>query len=238
MNLILLHKEDFIDTRRVRLSGRRFTHIRDILSAVQGQDLQVGMLGGKLGTGRISALAKDAVELTILLQHEPPPPLPATVIMALPRPKVFRRVLQGLTAMGVKRIILLNSWRVDKSYWQSPILAPETLQEQLLLGLEQARDTLLPKVDIQQRFKPFVEDLLPSIANGTCALVADPHAVQACPANLHEAVTLAIGPEGGFTPYEIEKLKEAGLKPVHLGARPLRVETVVPALLGRLQFCP
>ena len=238
MNLILLHKKDFIDTGRVRLSDRRFAHIRDILSAVQGQDLQVGMLGGKLGIGRISALAKDAVELTILLQHEPPPPLPVTVIMALPRPKVFKRVLKGLTAMGVKRIILLNSWRVDKSYWQSPVLAPESLHEQLLLGLEQARDTLLPKVDIQQRFKPFVEDLLPSIANGTCALVADPHAVQPCPANLHEAVTLAIGPEGGFTPYEIEKLEEAGLKPVHLGARPLRVETAVPALLGRLQFCP
>ncbi|MBW2475394.1 MAG: 16S rRNA (uracil(1498)-N(3))-methyltransferase, partial [Deltaproteobacteria bacterium] len=86
MNLILLHKEDFTDTKRVRLSDRRFAHICDILAAVQGQDLQVGILGGKLGTGRISALAKDAVELTILLQHEPPPPLPATVIMALPRP--------------------------------------------------------------------------------------------------------------------------------------------------------
>jgi len=237
MNLILLHKEDFVDTDRVRLNGRRFTHIRDVLSAEQEQVLQVGMLGGKLGTGRISALAQDTVELTILLQHDPPPPLSATVIMALPRPKVFRRVLQGLTAMGVKRIILLNSWRVDKSYWHSPTLNPENLQEQMLLGLEQARDTRLPKVEIQQLFKPFVEDILPSIAKGTCALVAHPHAVQACPANLYEAVTLAIGPEGGFTPYEIEKLEEAGLSPVHLGPRPLRVETAVPALLGRLQGC-
>ena len=237
MNLILLHKEDFVDTARVRLGGRRFAHIRNILSAEQGQQLQVGLLGGKIGTGIVTALMQDTVELTIKLEHQPPQPLPATLIMALPRPKVFRRVLQGVTAMGVKRIILMNSWRVDKSYWQSPLLTPENLHKQMLLGLEQARDTLLPNVEIQQRFKPFVEDILPSIVQETCGLVAHPHAAQACPANLHEAVTLAIGPEGGFTPYEVEKLEEAGLRPVHLGPRPLRCETAVPALLGRLQLC-
>lgn len=237
MNLILLYQEDFINKDRVRLSGRRFAHIRDILSAEPGQGFQVGLLGGKVGIGTVSVIAQDAVELTVLLEHEPPPALPATVILALPRPKVFKRVLQGITAMGVKRIILLNSWRVDKSYWHSPILTPENLQEQTLLGLEQARDTILPKIEIQQRFKPFVEDILPSIAHGTCALVAHPHAAQACPANLDETITLAIGPEGGFTPYEVAKLEEAGLNPVHLGPRPLRVEVAIPAVLGRLQFC-
>ena len=157
--------------------------------------------------------------------------------MALPRPKVFKRVLQSITAMGVKRIILTNSWRVDKSYWQSPLLTPENLHQQMLLGLEQARDTILPKIEIQQRFKPFVEDLLPTIVSGTCGFVAHPDAPRACPANSSGAVTLAIGPEGGFTHYEIEKLEEAGLQAVHLGPRPLRFETAVPALLGRLQFC-
>ena len=93
-------------------------------------------------------------------------------------------------------------------------------------------------MEIRRRFKPFVEDLLPTIVHGTCGLVAHPHAARACPANLHGAVTLAIGPEGGFTTYEVEKLEVAGLQPVHLGPRPLRCETAVPALLGRLQFCP
>lgn len=238
MNLVLLHKEDFVDTARVRLGGRRSTHIREVLSAVQGQNLRVGLLGGKVGTGTVTALAQDSVELTVVLERQPPQPLPATVIMALPRPKVFKRVLQGVTAMGVKRIILIHSWRVDKSYWQSPLLTPEHLHEQLLLGLEQACDTILPRVETQPRFKPFVEDLLPSIVSGTQGLVAHPHAAQACPANLHGTVTLAIGPEGGFTAYEVAKLEEAGLKAVHLGPRPLRFETAVPALLGRLQFCP
>jgi len=237
MNIILLHKEDFVDTARVRLQGRRFAHIRNTLSAEPGQGLQVGLLDGKLGTGWVSVVTQDAVELTVALAKDPPQPLPATVIMALPRPKVLKRVLQSVAAMGVKRIVLTNSWRVEKSYWHSPLLAAENLQQQLLLGLEQARDTLLPEVDIQPRFKPFVEDILPTIAKGTRALVAHPHAARACPANLDAPLTLAIGPEGGFTPYEVEKLEAAGLQPVHLGSRPLRFETAVPALLGRLQFC-
>jgi len=234
MNLILLHKEDFIGSTRVRLLGRRYEHARAVLKVSNGKSLQVGLLGDKTGTGTVLSIDEQALELEVLLQHDPPEPLPVTVILAMPRPKVFKRVLQGMTAMGIKQVILLNTWRVDKSYWQTPALEPATIQEQLILGLEQARDTILPTVNLQQRFKPFVEDTLPAIAANTCALVAHPGSSQPCPVNVSQEVTLAIGPEGGFTTYEIEKLVAAGLTAIHLGNRPLRVETAVPALLGRL----
>jgi len=234
MNLILLHQEDFIGSRRVRLQGRRCNHAREVLNASNGRILQVGLLDGKTGSGTIVSVNEQSIDLDVLLEEEPPNPLPLTMILALPRPKVFKRVLQGLTAMGVKRIILLNSWRVDKSYWQSPALEPPAIREQLILGLEQSRDTILPSVERQPRFKPFVEDTLPTIAAGTCALVAHPLAGRPCPADITLPVTLAIGPEGGFTAYEIEKMTAAGLTPIHLGQRPLRVETAVPALIGRL----
>ncbi len=234
MNLILLYQEDFTGSRRVRLQGRRCEHAREVLKASNGRTLQVGLLNGKVGSGTVVSTSEQNLELDVLLEGEPPPPLPLTIILALPRPKVFKRVLQGLSAMGVKRIILLNSWRVDKSYWQSPALEPHAIREQLILGLEQSRDTILPSVERQPRFKPFVEDTLPAIVAGTCALVAHPLAERPCPAEIKRPVTLAIGPEGGFTAYEIEEMTAAGLSPVHLGQRPLRVETAVPALIGRL----
>jgi 16S rRNA (uracil1498-N3)-methyltransferase len=237
MNLILLHQEDFIDANQVRLSGRRYEHARKVLKVTIGQTLHVGLLGGKTGAGSVLSISATALELETRLDTPPPEPVPVTVILAMPRPKVFKRVLQGLTAFGVKEIILLNSWRVDKSYWQSPILEPLALREQLILGLEQARDTILPRVQLQQRFKPFVEDTLPGIAAGSCALVAHPGSSQPCPANVQVKITLVIGPEGGFTPYEVEMLVKAGLNQIHLGVRPLRVETAVPALIGRLLPC-
>lgn len=234
MNLILLHKADFIGANRVRLLGRRFEHARTVLKVTNGKSLQVGLLGGKTGTGTVLSIDETALELEVRLEHEPPEPLSLTVILAMPRPKVFKRVLQGMTSMGIKQVFLLNSWRVDKSYWQTPALKPAAIQEQLVLGLEQARDTILPTVHLQPRFKAFVEDSLPAIAANSCALVAHPGSSHPCPVNVSQAVTLAIGPEGGFTTYEIEKLVAAGLTPIHLGSRPLRVETAVPALLGRL----
>ncbi|MFP6800794.1 MAG: RsmE family RNA methyltransferase, partial [Pseudomonas sp.] len=94
--------------------------------------------------------------------------------------------------------------------------------------------TVLPEVIIEKRFKPFVEDQLPSIAAGTMGLVGHPGDYPACPRAVEQAVTLAIGPEGGWIPYEVDKLQEAGLQPVQLGARILRVETAVTALLARL----
>jgi RsmE family RNA methyltransferase len=234
MNLILLHPEDFIASGRVRVRGRRYEHAREILDISIGQVLQVGILGGKTGAGTVLSFDSDAFEMAVQLNMAPPEPTPITVILAMPRPKVFKRVLQSLTAFGVKEIILLNSWRVDKSYWQSPALEPAVLREQFVLGLEQARDTILPKVQLQQRFKPFVEDKLPEIAAGSCALVAHPGSSHPCPVNIQGKITLAIGPEGGFTPYEIDLLGNAGLSQVHLGVRPLRVETAVSALIGRL----
>jgi len=234
MNLILLENGDFIDSRRARLTGRRYSHACEVLSVTHGKLLQVGLLGGKTGSGTVFAVDKGSLELDVRLEFAPPEPLPITVILAMPRPKVFKRVLQGLTAMGVKNIILLNTWRVDKSYWQSSVLDPAEIREQLILGLEQARDTILTTLQFQKRFKPFVEDTLPELAAGTRALVAHPLCSQPCPANIQQPVTLVVGPEGGLTGYEIAKLTEAGLSSIHLGNRPMRVETAVPALIGRL----
>jgi 16S rRNA U1498 N3-methylase RsmE len=84
------------------------------------------------------------------------------------------------------------------------------------------------------RFKPFVEDELRGLIAGTQALVAHPAAARPCPHAVHDPVSLAVGPEGGFTPYEVELLCAHGLEAVSLGARPLRVEHAVPALLGRI----
>ena len=235
MNLILLFEEDFDSKgKTVSLSGRRLEHITKVHRAKPGDDLTVGLLNGKIGTGRVSTINGSSLTMSIELNSEAPPPLPLTLILAMPRPKMLKRILQSATAMGVKRIYLINAWRVEKSFWESPALEAEALREQMILGLEQAKDTVMPEVHIRKLFKPFVEDELPYIAKGTLALVAHPAASKPCPRGLAEAVTLAVGPEGGFIPYEIERLEAAGFMAVHMGPRILRVETAIPVLFSRL----
>jgi len=234
MNLLLLSPEDFVSADRARLTGRRFRHLCDTLRAEPGRPLRVGLINGMTGTAVVAMRGAEHADLVVQLTTMPPPPAPITLLLALPRPKALRRTLQAVTAFGVKRIVLLNSARVDKSYWQSPLLAPAAVHEQLLLGLEQARDTLLPEVLLRPRFRPFVEDELPDLATDTLCLAAHPEAAVPCPYAPATPVTLAIGPEGGFVPFEIEQLTALGFTAVHLGNRPLRVETAVPALFGRL----
>jgi RsmE family RNA methyltransferase len=234
MNLILLLPDDIVTAERARLSGRRLRHVRAVHRARAGDALAVGMLGGRIGTGTVTHIDDAVLEMDVHLEHEPPAALPLTVMLALPRPKVLRRIIFSLAVLGVKRIILVNAARVEKSYWQSPFLEPEVINHQLVLGLEQARDTQLPEVLLKPRFKPFVQDELPALAQGTLALVAHPGARESCPRQISGPVTLAIGPEGGFIPFEIELLQAAGLGPVHMGERILSVETAIPALISRI----
>jgi RsmE family RNA methyltransferase len=168
------------------------------------------------------------------LFRKPPDPLPLTLLLALPRPKVLRRVLLTASSMGVKKIFLLNAFRVEKSFWTSPVLSDESIGQQLILGLEQAVDTIMPEVLLKPLFKPFIEDELPYLVKGSIPLVADPGAESECPRNFDRHITLAIGPEGGFIPYEIEKFRECGFTPFSIGERILRVEAALPALLSRL----
>ena len=208
--------------------------MQQVHQAKVGDQLKVGHLGGLMGSGELLNLSDTHAELRVKLDQPPPPKLPLTLLLAMPRPKMFRRILQHCATLGVAEIILLNSYRVEKSFWQTPFLQPEQIEENLLLGLEQARDTILPRVRIEKRFKPFVEDRLPGILADSLALVAHPGDYPPCPRAVSQHTTLAIGPEGGWIPYEVDKLVDAGFQPVQLGARILRVETAVTALIGRL----
>lgn len=242
MNLVLLDPRDLEQAGTVAgdpvgvavVRGVRARHIAEVHRAEVGRRLRVGVLGGRVGVGVVLCVTREAVELEVTLDGDPPPALPCTLVLALPRPKVLRRVLGAAAAFGVKRIALIGTCRVEKSYWQSPLAEGGAIDDELRLGLEQGCDTILPVVTKHRLFRPFVEDELPALAAGSLALVAHPRAAGACPRAVAAAVTLAIGPEGGFVDFELGLMEAAGFTAVTLGDRPLRVEHAVAALLGRL----
>jgi len=234
MNLALLEESDFVADNQVRLTGRRFHHLQQTLKKSEGESLCVGLVDGDVGVARITSLQSDHAELEVKLDQKPPSALPLTLVLALPRPKMLRRVLQGCASLGVKQIWLINAYRVEKSYWQTPWLSEQAIRENLILGLEQAMDTRMPVVHQRKRFKPFVEDELPALLAQRPGLVAHPRSERPCPAQSGEPATLCVGPEGGFIPYEVDLLMQQGCRGVHIGSRILRTEIAVPALIGRL----
>ncbi|MEZ4232819.1 MAG: 16S rRNA (uracil(1498)-N(3))-methyltransferase [Polyangiaceae bacterium] len=233
MNLILLTPDELDPvTLRAELRGRRAAHVRQIHRAQVGDQLRVGVLDGAVGHARVLEVAPRLL-LQLTLHATPPADAGVHLVLALPRPKVLGRLLRDATTLGIKRLTLVNAARVEKSYWQNHRLAPGWMREQALLGLEQARDTLMPRFEVRRRFRPFVEDEL-SRASGR-KLVLHPTADRASSELGAEFLTLAVGPEGGFVPFELELLASSGFSALSLGPRVLRVETVIGVAMGRLR---
>lgn len=235
MNVLILPTSAFADDTAVITDPAKLSHIHTVLKAQVGDTLKVGEFGGLMGTAKIAHLDKDACMLDeVCLDVKPPAKLDVTVILALPRPKVLRRLMLDMTAFGVGHIVLINSVRTDKSYWGSPLMS--RLDEFILEGLEQGKDSVPPVITLAKRFKPFVQDDLPALLANQSACVFHPYAKmsfgeQVATQGLPQVVV--IGAEGGFVPYEIELLASVGVQAVTLGERILRTESAVSAVLGR-----
>ena len=238
MNLLLLHPEDRLDNGEFHVNDRRADHVRRVLKREAGEEVRAGLLDGPLGRARILEDAHGGLRLAFRAERKAPPPLPLTLVLALPRPAMLHRALQDAASLGIKRIVLVHSARVEKSYWDSRKAGTSAMRNSLILGLEQAVDTRLPEVLCRRRLRPFVEEELPVLAGDSLRILAHPGDHPPMPADLEQPVTLALGPEGGWRNHELEMLREAGFECHHFGQRILRVETALPALVGRLMRLP
>ena len=233
MNIVVLDRSDWRDEEHVRLVDRRADHIRAVLRAAVGDSVRVGELNGYLGQGRICAIDADSVVLRVELSQPPPPRHRFDVVLALPRPKVLRRLFRTVAEYGVANLHLIHSARVEKSYWQSPLLAPEKVHDALLAGMERASDTVVPQVHQYRRFRPFVEDQLKDICAGRPCWIAQMGASLALRETPPGDAVVMVGPEGGFVPFELELAQAVIAQPVHLGSRTLSVDTALTTALAQ-----
>lgn len=240
MNLVLLEPSEAGAGGRVVLGGRRAAHLREVLRPEVGATLRVGVIGGPRGRGIVRAVGESEVELELTLDAPASPDPGVHLVLAVPRPKALRRILQDVAAMGVSRVDLTNAWRVEKSYLDSPRLSPAALREELVLGCEQGATTWLPAFEVHPRLMPLLETLPP--AGTDVAVLADPKAETfldgvpglAPSAGSPARVVVAVGPEGGWIDRERASFAERGFVPARLGGGVLRTEAAVTALLAQL----
>jgi 16S rRNA (uracil1498-N3)-methyltransferase len=238
MNLILCEPGEIGADGVVSLTGPRAAHVRDVLRVGPGERVRLGVVDGAKGQGEVLALDDDRVTLRAALEGDAPPVPPIDLLLAVPRPKVLRRLWAQIAALGVGRIFLSNAWRVERHYFDAHVLDPSTYRPLLVEGLQQAGDTRLPRVSIHRQFRILVEDELGPASDGERRLVAHPGGDGSLLTMASEAgerrVLLAIGPEGGWNTFELELLAQHGFATVGLGLRTLRTDTACVALLAIL----
>ena len=233
MNIVLLEAEQTQSEFWKIDNPRQIQHLSQHVQLNAGDTLKVGIRNDERYLTEVISVSEQQIRIRPIQLEAIPAKLPVHLILALPRPKVLRRIIMDAVTLGVQRISLIHSYRVDKSYWQSPFL--QQLDDYVTLGLEQAGDTISPEIQMYKRFKPFVEDVLPTfISDQKPAYVAHPYAEQQMPHAIQHSCCLIVGPEGGFIPFEVDLFKKNGCQARRLGNRILRTETAVSHILGRL----
>lgn len=233
MNTILLEKSDFTDHGTVKVSGDHYEHMKKVLKCVPGSICKVGLLNGNLGSGEVTGVNSDSYEMTVTLNTPPPQPLDLILCIAMQRPQTYKKVLHIAVTMGVKKLVFFGSFKVEKSYWDSPVLGEDVFKREAVTALEQCCDTVMPTVEYHRYFKKFVEDELPRLSANRTVYAAHPVMGTGFPARPEKPALLLVGPEGGFTDYEVSRLLEAGACGCTLGNRILRTEVALCALLSK-----
>lgn len=226
-------------TFEIQIAGERFIRLKSLLSRLPrgnmvGDYIRVGQMAGWVGRGEVLSMSERHANILVTLSEAPVAKIPVTLVLALPRPKMLRRILRMVGELGVERLVLINTGRVEKSYWQTPVLKTQTLHEYLLAGLAQTGDTVLPELNVHRSFRDFVTSHLGDLVKQRDFLVAHPGDFASCPARGARPICLCVGPEAGFTAYEVDQFQSYGAQLISLGARVLRVETAVPVLLSRM----
>lgn len=235
MNLVLLEPHEFREDGTAILSDRRARHLLTVLGVAAGSTIRMGVLDGPIGVGLVHAVDGDRVTIRWAEEEAIPECPRVDLLLALPRPKVLRRLWPHLSALGVGRVMLTNAARVERDYFDSHYVRPGGFRPLLIEGLEQARDTRLPVVTVHKQFRKLIESELDGLTDAGVRLVAHPGAKRTVWDSLATPggrVLLAVGPEAGWNAFELDLLESHGFRRISLGPRTLATTTACVALLA------
>lgn len=240
MNRIIIEPNECEAGRKLVLSGHRARHILSVLKSVPGDTLKVGLLDGPLGSARVDGADSlaNSVTLSCHFDHEAPERPKVDLFLALPRPKVLKRLFMQLAVMGVDRVFLTRAARVERDYFGTHYLDEKHYRPLLIEGLEQAGDTCLPRVSLHCKFKQLLFDEITEFGPYDAKVIAEPGAhlhVRDVVQSGTGRVLAAIGPEGGWNDFELDQFHRAGFSCIGMGPRILRSDMACISLLSLIQ---
>ena len=240
MNRILFESNEIKDGVAT-FGGARAEHVMKVLHGEVGQILKTGEINGLIGTSVITNISclpssVSSPSITVSCSHTEKSLVPwIDLILAPPRPRVMKRLLPQLAALGVGRIFLVGAKKVEKDFWGATLLKPENYRPLLIDGLMQAGTSVLPTLETRRNFRKFIKEELDTLWPSATRIIAHPYdGNQTIKQSNNQTILLAIGPEGGWTDDEVALLEEHGFSRYSLGSRILRTDTATVALLAQL----
>jgi 16S rRNA (uracil1498-N3)-methyltransferase len=227
---------DAFDGNRAVLTGDVAHHLGRVLRAEPGQLYELSD-GSSVWLGRIDVASKDQIEFSLV---EPIPTrtssLDKTLLLAVVKFDAFEWALEKATELGVNRIVPLAAARSEKGLLVAAGKRAERWKKIVFESSQQSRRVRLPAIEPLQ-----VPPAAFSASKSQLKLMLSERAeAQALKNNLNgslaKAVTLAIGPEGGWTDDEFASARTAGFEEVSLGSLILRTETAVAAGLASVNY--
>ncbi len=228
----------------LRITGSEVNHIRNVMRLKRGDEISVSLgEDGREYRYGIESFEDEAVLCRLRFVKEKSVELPARVLLfqGLPKADKMEWIVQKSVELGAAEVIPVSMERcvvkLDAAKAKKKTARWQGIAES---AASQSRRGMVPVVHSPMTMKEAVQY---AKEHTDCRMI--PYELQENDGSTGkylesirpgEAVSIFIGPEGGFTPEEVELAREAGIRPISLGNRILRTETAGLAVLSWLIY--
>ncbi len=218
------------------LTGSEAHHALKVLRAKVGESVVVLDGQGHTFNCLIESISPHSLGLKVTGRlFSQPPPCPITLWVAVPKAKGMDGIIQKLVELGVARVVPLLTQRVVAQFNTEEALQKREKWHQVACeALKQCGGAWLPMIDAPTPIARILSQPL-DVELSLVGALASPRfhpaecfaAFKASHGRKPRGVGIWIGPEGDFTPDELQAICQCGAKPITMGERVLRVETAV-----------
>jgi len=219
---------DEVTANRAALTGDHAAHLARVLRARVGQEFDI-TTPTAVRNGRITSVTTDRVEFELGEEIRVANPACITLVLSIFKFDRMEWAIEKCTELGVARIIPVIAQRTEAHLASAAPKRCERWQRLALQASEQSRRTSPPEIFVPVKLKDALSPGAPAIVlseNETSVMLRD-----AIPARA-SILTLALGPEGGWTEPELKQFQDAAWTSASLGPTILRAETAAIAAMA------
>lgn len=227
------------------LTGGEARHAAEVLRIRPGEEAAILDGEGREFVCRAEKVERKKVEFKVLrTETSPPPACRITLIQAIPKGKILESIIQKATELGVWRVVPLLSERVTTHLeGESVERKAEKWRQTAVEAIKQCGQRWLPKVEAPIDLRALLsrgEDvdlaLIGSLQGGACHPRQYFLEYERAQRRRPSSVAAWIGPEGDFSPAEVEAIEKSGARPITLGPLILRSETAATYVLSIINY--